>query len=109
MKLACWAVVVPARVEVFETAGWQRLSSIDVPLAAPLRRQLVEVAFAGDAEHLLTSTNGAVQLWHRRRPEPEWGIIALPQCWLTIALGVALFAFAARDLLRYCSPAPVQR
>jgi hypothetical protein len=97
----------PGRVEIVETKGWQTLSTIDVPLPPSGRaRQVVAATFAGDGEHLLTSTNGDLNVWRRRRPEAEWGIIALPQCWAVIVLGMALFLSAARDLLRFVSPAP---
>ena len=99
-------IVGTARVDVYETSAWQRLSSIDVPLATQPRRQLVQVAFAGDADHVLTSTNGSVDVWRRRRPTAEWGIIALPHFWLAAALTLALVVSAARDVLRFFEPAP---
>jgi WD40 repeat protein len=98
-------IVAPGRVEVLETSTWRPVSAVDVPLPAP-RRQVVDTAFVGDADHVLTSTNGDLTLWRRRRPEAEWGIIALPQCWLAIILTAAFATSAARDVLRFYSPAP---
>ena len=50
------------------------------------------IEFSPDGGHFLSYSeiSPTVQIWHRRRPEYAWGIVALPEFWIVAALGIAL-------------------
>lgn len=93
---------VPApRVELLSAVTWIPTSTIAQPLGLTHGR-FTDAIFAGDARHVLTSTDqGYVQLWRRRRPEPAWGVVALPQTWVAGALSLGVLLSVWRDVARF--------
>lgn len=90
-----------ARVEFFDASTWSATSAID-----ERRRGYIghfrDVAFIGDAAHVLTATDiGQVHLWRRRRPEAWWGVAALPAFWVAAIATVLFVAGALRDVRRH--------
>jgi len=89
------------RVEFLSAATWNPTSTIADPLGSTHGR-FTDAVFVGDAGHVLTSTDqGYVQLWRRRRPEPAWGIVALPQTWVAGVLSLGVLVSVWRDLARF--------
>ncbi len=91
-------------VELRETRGWVPSSTIRDPAGAFVR--FSDAVFAGDADHVLTATTtGLIRLWHRRRPEAAWGVVALPGLWVAVIASAAALASTANDLRRWAKPA----
>ncbi len=46
---------------------------------------------------MVTSGDDTLQLWAYRRPEYRWGIVCLPEFWLTLIFGPAFIWSLVRD------------
>ncbi|MBI3831673.1 MAG: hypothetical protein HY291_19285 [Planctomycetes bacterium] len=60
--------------------------------------EVSEVLFFPDSSRLASaSKDGKVRIWQRRRPEYEWGVLVLPELWLSLVLFVTLVWSVWRD------------
>ena len=55
-----------------------------------LSSTLFSTTWSPDGNRILISGNGDVVIWEHRRPEQWWGILCLPEFWLTTALASLL-------------------
>ena len=87
-------------LELLDTTTWTPTSVLRTARGAGWYRDAVFVGVGHD--RMLTLTDqGLAQLWRLRRPEADWGVLALPRCWLAIGLTAALLTFAVRDIVRF--------
>lgn len=89
-------------VYVTDLATGERLAALQGP---PSRirdsRWPVKICAAafteGDAGAWIARSDRTVQYWERRRDESEWGILTLPECWLTALFALLLLWSLVRD------------
>jgi WD40 repeat protein len=53
--------------------------------------------FVNDRHIITTDQSEITQLWRQRRPEPLYGVLLLPECWLTVILAAGLAWSLRRD------------
>jgi len=76
---------------VWSTKDWKCVSVMD-----PGTR-VQAAAFSPDGKRIAVAANRNISLWEQRRPEPLWGITALPQFWTTLLFGIGFVIVAWRD------------
>lgn len=77
--------------------------SVQLPNSeALLSGTLDRSAFSPQASYVACSQRGAtpqrISVWHNRRPEPWWGIVWLPECWMLIVSLIATSCSFYRDI-----------
>jgi WD40 repeat protein len=61
--------------------------------------QAKSVAFSPDGQKVITACDdGSAHVWSLRRPEWEWGVIALPEFWLVLLTGISLAIIGIQSL-----------
>jgi hypothetical protein len=88
-------------VRFFDGHTWQETGVIADPMEVR-QGPFADALFIRDAKHLITSTDGGItRLWVLRRSEAKWGLIQLPQGWLTVVMTIGFVVFLIRDLVRW--------
>ncbi|MCK6473587.1 MAG: hypothetical protein L6R28_17825 [Planctomycetes bacterium] len=93
------------RALLWRGAGDMRIGDLDsgdilAVLDGTANKWLPEQPFAASGDRLLLLTskeNEDAQIWERRRDEGPWGIVALPEFWLTILFALLLLWSLVRD------------
>jgi WD40 repeat protein len=97
-RYACLAT--NGALRLLSTADWRQTGEIDLPAGA--MEHFTDAMFLADRDHVLTTTDkGTVQRWMRRRPEPRWGVIALPMFWVAVVFTLGLIFSVGCDMVKF--------
>jgi hypothetical protein len=82
------------KVKIWDAASGAPLTTFDIGT-----KFLPEpgAVFIDPSHVLIPSANGSAEVWHRRRPEYQAGVVVLPELWLMLGFFGALLWSIARD------------